>query len=102
MRLLATIILFTGVLAAGPTATLTGRVTDPAGATIPKVEVRAINVETGVKAATETNDEGLYRIPSLAPGTYRIVIEKHGFKMIIQPGVELRVQDIIALNFEMQ
>ena len=70
-------------------------VTDPSGATMHGVEVRAINVETGVKQAVQTNNEGLYRILNLAPGLYRIVMEKHGFKMIIKPGVELHVQDII-------
>ena len=102
MRVLAATILLASVLMASPTATVTGRVTDPSGAAIPGVDVRAINIETGLKQAVQTNDEGLYRILNLAPGSYRIVMEKHGFKMIIKPGVELHVQDIIALNFEMQ
>src|SRR6185369_7110652 len=102
MRILAAFAAFTTLLMAGPTATLTGRVADPSGAAISKVEVQAVNVETGLKTAVETNDEGLYRIPNLAPGTYRVILEKHGFKMIVKPGVELRVQDIIGLNFEME
>ncbi|HUQ92215.1 MAG TPA: carboxypeptidase regulatory-like domain-containing protein, partial [Bryobacteraceae bacterium] len=102
MRLLACLVLLAGALWASPTATLTGRVTDPTGAAMPGVEALAINVETGLRMTTLTNDEGLYNIPQLAPGTYRIVLRKHGFKMILKTGVELRVQDIIALNFEMQ
>lgn len=102
MRILATIILLAGALLAGSTATLTGRVTDSVGGVMAKVEVRAVNVETGAKLSAETNDEGLYRILSMAPGVYRMVLEKYGFKTIIKPGVELHVQDIVALNFEMQ
>jgi hypothetical protein len=102
MRLLIILIVLAGVLAASPTATLTGRVTDTTGGVMPGVEVQAINVETGIKLTTQTNEEGLYSIPQLQPGTYRIVLQKHGFRTIIKPGVELRVQDILALNFEMQ
>jgi hypothetical protein len=75
-------------LYAGPTATLTGRVTDMTGAVMQGVEVQAINIETGVKISIETNDEGLYRIPQLPPGTYRIVLQKHGFSSIVKPGVK--------------
>src|SRR5262245_29365167 len=87
---------------AGPTAMLTGRVTDTTGAVMQGVEVQAINVETRVKSSTETNDEGLYRFPQLQPGTYRILLQKHGFRTIVKPGLELRVEDIFALNFEME
>src|SRR5262245_1112094 len=83
-------------------ATLPGRVTNTAGAAIAEVEVKAINVETGVLFPTQTNDEGLYRISNLPPGLYRVLLQKHGFEPVVKPGVELHVQDIIALNFEMQ
>jgi hypothetical protein len=96
------LILFAAVLRAGPNATLTGRVTDTGGITMQGVEVRAINVETGLRFSTETNDEGLYSITDLPPGMYRLQLQKHGFKPVVKPGLELRVQDIIALNFEMQ
>jgi len=77
-------------------------VTNTAGAAIADVDVQAINVETGLQFPTRTNDEGLYRISNLPPGFYRVVLQKHGFTTIIKPGVELHVQDIIGLNFEMQ
>ncbi len=96
------LILFATLLQAGPSATLMGRVTDTAGTTMTAVTVDAINVETGIKLSTETNDEGLYSITNLPPGIYRLVLQKHGFKLIVKPGLELHVQDILALNFEMQ
>ena len=102
MRTILGLAALTSGLWANPNATLTGRVTDPTGAVIAQVDVRAINVETGIKQSAQTNDEGFYRIQNLLPGTYRVAVEKHGFKVIIRPGVELRVQDIVALNFEMQ
>ena len=101
MRTILGLMILAAELWANPNATLTGRVTDPTGSVIAQAEVRAINVETGIKQSAHTNEEGFYRIQNLAPGTYRVAIERHGFKVIVRPGIELRVQDIVALNFEM-
>src|SRR6516165_3517509 len=89
-------------LLAGPTATLAGRVTDPSGAVIVGVKVEATNVETNVLFSGETNAEGLYNIPNLPPGTYRVIVRKFAFRTIVKPDVELRVQDNIGLNFSME
>src|SRR5260221_892454 len=93
---------FAACLVAGPTATLTGRVTDPSGGVIPGVKVEATNVETNVTFPSETNAEGLYNIPNLPPGTYRVILQKFAFQTIVKPDVELRVQDVISLNFYME
>ena len=93
---------FAACLTAGPTATLTGRVTDPSGGVIPGVKVEATHVETNVTFPSETNGEGLYNIPNLPPGTYRIIVQKFAFQTIVKPDVELHVQDVIALNFSME
>jgi hypothetical protein len=98
---LATSLLTTPLLA-GPTATLTGRVTDTSGAVIAEVKVEATNVETNVTFPGETNAEGLYTIPNLPPGTYRVIVQKFAFRTIVKPDVELHVQDVIALNFSME
>src|SRR5215471_302924 len=92
----------TGPLLAGPTATLTGRVTDTTGGVIAGVKVDATNVETNVTFPGETNEEGLYNIPNLPPGTYRVIVQKFAFRTVVKPDVELHVQDVIALNFSME
>src|SRR5713101_1801545 len=83
-------------------ATLTGYLTDPNGLRVPNVIVQVTNVETNVKYSGETNDEGLYRVSSIPSGTYRVVVQKTGFKSIVKQGVELHVQDVIALNFQLE
>src|SRR5437773_12253812 len=93
---------FAACLMADPTAKLTGRVTDPSGGVIPGVKVEATNVETNVTFPSETNAEGLYNIPNLPPGTYRVIVQKFAFQSIVKPDVELHVQDVIALNFSME
>jgi hypothetical protein len=74
--------------AVGPTATLTGRVADLSGGVITDVKVEATDVETNVVFTAETNNEGLYGIPNLPPGTYRVIVSKFAFRTIVKPDVE--------------
>ncbi len=87
---------------ASPTATLTGRVTDSLGGVLEKAQIEATNLETNTVFQAKTSKDGLYRIPNLPPGPYRIIVRMFGFRTIVKPGVKLHVQDIIALNFSMQ
>jgi hypothetical protein len=88
--------------AQGSSATLTGRVTDSAGLVVVGAHVQAINVNTNAIFPAETNESGLYSIPALLPGEYRILVDQEGFERIVKPGVELHVADIVALNFSLQ
>ena len=51
-------------------ATLTGRVTDAAGAATPRTTVTVKNVQTGVESSAETNSEGIYTLSQLREGQY--------------------------------
>jgi Carboxypeptidase regulatory-like domain/TonB dependent receptor-like, beta-barrel len=84
------------------TATLTGRVTDSNAAAIVGAKVDANNIDTNLTFSTVTNNEGLFVIPNLPPGRYRIFVQKDGFTTIIRSNVILHVQDIISLGFSMQ
>jgi len=66
------------------------------------VKVQATNIETNVTFFGETNMEGLYTIPNLSPGAYRIIVQKFAFRTIVKPDVDLQVQDVISLNFSME
>jgi carboxypeptidase family protein len=68
------------VLAQQASATLSGRVTDTAGAVIIAVKVAATQKATGAKRETVTNSEGLYVFTNMTPGEYELVFEKNGFK----------------------
>lgn len=87
---------------ASPTATLTGRVTDSLGGALLGAQVEATNIETNTVFRVKSGKQGLYRIPNLPPGYYRVIVRMFGFRTMVKPGVKLHVQDIIALNFSMQ
>lgn len=84
------------------TARLAGRVTDPQGRVVSGAVVEAVNNGTNVKTTTETNGDGLYFLPSLPTGNYRVIISKEGFKQIIQADLALHTQDELTLNFGLQ
>src|SRR5262244_315943 len=74
-------------------------VTDPTGATIAGAEVLVVNDATRVQYAGVSNSEGIYVIPNLPPGNYRVQVSKVGFKTIIKPDIVINVQDALAINF---
>jgi hypothetical protein len=92
----------TGVLRAQSTnASITGRVTDPSKALIVGAKVAAVSSGTSLRYEAVTSGSGEYYLTNLTPGSYRIEIEKTGFKKLIKPDVTLHVQDAIELNFEL-
>jgi carboxypeptidase family protein/TonB-dependent receptor-like protein len=82
-------------------ASLTGLVTDPFKAAIVGAKITVINESTNVRYEGTTNSSGSYYVTNLPPGSYRIEVERTGFKTVLKPGVVLHVQDTIELNFEM-
>src|SRR4051794_25736303 len=84
------------------TATLTGTVSDGSGAVVVNANITAINTATNFETETVSNSEGLYRIPFLRPGTYRVRITAPGFKTFIRESVELRVGATLPINGVME
>ena len=80
-------------------ASVTGRVTDPSKATISDAKVAAVNTGTNFRYESTTNTAAEYTLASLPPGTYRMEVEKSGFKKLVRPDVILHVQDALAIRF---
>ena len=81
---------------------ITGSVTDPQGAWIPKTSVVARNLETNVKFETVTDESGLYFVPALPVGFYSVTISAAGFRTTVREKVELRVGDQLRIDFKME
>jgi outer membrane receptor protein involved in Fe transport len=82
-------------------ATVTGRVTDPSKAVIADAKVTLISIATNLRYEGTTNATGTYYVTNLPARTYRMEVEKPGFKTVIKPDIVLHVQDVLELNFEM-
>jgi hypothetical protein len=80
-------------------ARISGRVTDPTDAVIVGAECQITNIETNVSTTTTTNEDGIYVISGLRPAQYRLAIQKEGFRTVIQPNLQLYVQDAVNENF---
>jgi hypothetical protein len=100
--LLASLVLTGMAFAQIDTATITGAVNDPAGAIIVDAKVTVTNTATNFASETLTNGEGLYRVQSLRPGTYRLEITASGFRRMVRDGVEVRGGDVVAINVKLE
>ncbi len=85
--------------AQSPTGTISGIVTDPTEGAIAGAEVIVVNDATRAQFVTKSNAEGIYVVPNLPPGSYRVQVSRIGFKTIIKPDITLNVQDALAINF---
>ncbi len=58
----------------GSTGNILGVITDPAGAVIPNVKVKATNDESGVSGSSTSDESGRYLILNLSPGNYTVSV----------------------------
>ena len=87
------------LLAQSPNGNINGLVSDPSSAAVIGAEIVAANDVTGVQYTTKTNSEGIYVLPNLPPGPYRLQVSKIGFKTLVKPDIVLNVQDSLSINF---
>lgn len=83
-----------------PTGTLTGKVTDPAGLTLPGVTVTASSPALQGARTALTSENGDYIIPFLPTGEYTVLFEISGFQPSKQL-VRVPVAETVTLNQQM-
>jgi hypothetical protein len=83
-------------------ATLSGTITDQKGALVPNVQVTITNEDTGVSVGAKTNGAGIYSVPGLNPGRYRVLVLREGFKQVDVRDLTLNVQDVVSRNFTLE
>jgi hypothetical protein len=82
-------------------ASVTGRVVDSSGASIGNAKVTITGTDTGIVRTTQSNEDGLYTVPSLPVGPYMLQVTSSGFQNYTQTGIVLRVGDNVAINVSM-
>lgn len=83
-------------------ASIFGSVTDPSGAAVPRVSIKATNENTGVESVATTNDVGNFTLLDLAPGPYTLSTTAQGFKQYIQKNLVLNVDQRPQINIVLE
>jgi len=73
---------------------ITGLVTDTTGSAIPQATVTVIDEATGDKIVVDTSSAGNFTTPPLILGTYKVQVEKTGFKMFVAAGVVVATRTV--------
>src|SRR5947208_14125269 len=80
------------------TAQITGTVKDASGAVLPGVEVTATQTETGIARSTVSNETGVYVLPNLTLGPYKLEASLAGFRTFVRTGIVLQVHSKSVIN----
>src|SRR5919201_5925907 len=103
LLLVGTVVLCSVPAAAQSTyGAIAGSVTDPSGAAIAGAPVTLTNLGTSEKRTQTTGPDGLYSFVNLNPGSYRIEVEKQGFKRFTREPVVVQVQQASRIDVTMQ
>ena len=78
--------------------TVDGSVVDSSGASVAGAQVTLTNTGTQEKRVQSTGNEGLYQFVNVVPGTYRLDVEKAGFKHFTRNDVTVEVQQDTHIN----
>lgn len=84
------------------TATVTGTVSDPQGASVPNVKVVATNQGTKLEYTAQTSASGVYTIPFLPVGDYVLTVEASGFKKLVSNAINLEVNQTARIDLQLQ
>jgi hypothetical protein len=85
-------------LAQSDRGTITGTISDPAGAVVAAAAVEARNTETGAGYQAASSATGNYTIPELPAGTYELTVTVPGFKKLVRPGLIIQAAQTIRVD----
>ena len=81
---------------------LVGSVTDATGASVPNAAVTVINDGTSERRTAQTDSAGNYQFVNLVPGTYRLEVEKSGFRRLTRDQIQIQVQASVRVDAALQ
>lgn len=84
------------------TATVTGVVTDSAGAVIPGTRIVVRHTGTNASRTIDTSPEGSFTITNLPPGPYEVQAGKDGFRAHKTTGVVLELNQVLRQDIVLQ
>jgi hypothetical protein len=99
---IASIFLALSAMAQGPSAQITGSVTDASDAIVAGATIVITNPATNGSRSLKTNSSGIYEASSLPPGNYSVKVSLSGFKSEARENLELQVDQVARIDFKLQ
>src|SRR5215472_5658310 len=84
------------------TATLEGTITDASGAVVPGAKIVVHNQGTAEERNVESDSAGVYLVPSLPVGTYRVNVTAPGMQSLVANNIPLEVGRTVQQNFTLR
>ncbi|MDQ6704446.1 MAG: carboxypeptidase-like regulatory domain-containing protein, partial [Acidobacteriota bacterium] len=82
--------------------TITGTVTDAAGAAVPGASIKVANPSTGLTQSVSTNNEGSFAVPYLPVGKYTVTAEKIGFRTAEASDITVNVSTTARVDLKLE
>ncbi|MEP7355389.1 MAG: TonB-dependent receptor [Acidobacteriota bacterium] len=99
MKLLGCVFAFCGLaFAQGNRGSITGTVTDPAGAVVAGAAVQGKSLDTGSLYETVTTETGNYTVAELPPGNYEVTFTAPGFKKYVRGPLEVGARQNLRID----
>jgi hypothetical protein len=89
-------------LGQGNRGSITGTITDPAGAAMAEVAVEGKHLGTGALYTTASTATGNYALLELPPGNYELTFTAPGFKKWVRGPVEVQARQILRIDGVME
>lgn len=96
--LLLSLLGIAAAFAQGNRGSITGTITDPAGAVVAGAAVEGRNVGSGALYATVTTSTGNYTLSELPPGNYEVSFTSPGFKVLIRGPLEVGARQTLRID----
>jgi carboxypeptidase family protein/TonB-dependent receptor-like protein len=103
LSLFVSVFLLVGqVYGQGTTSRVTGTVNDTTGAVVSGATVTLTNEGNNVSFTTQTSSSGAYAFDLIPAGTYRVSVEKSGFKKFVSTGNIVQINQPATVNINME
>ncbi len=94
--------LISALVYAQSTGSIGGTVFDSTGSPVPNASVTVRSQSTGEEHATKTDSAGIYLVPSLPVGLYRVEAKSSGMQTTVATGVQLSVSSTVRQDFTLK
>ncbi|NOZ13949.1 MAG: TonB-dependent receptor [Acidobacteria bacterium] len=100
--LMLTFLAFTGLVFAGTTGKMVGKIVDESGTALPGVTVVVTSPALQGQKSTATDANGKYRLILLPPGMYQLTATLPGFQTITMKGIKVTLESTVEKNFTLK